>query len=659
VAHKIKAVFFAANPRDTTALELGKEFRAINKVVRAATYRDWLDIIPAFSTRTSDLQPALTQHLPHVVHFSGHGSAIGEVLAEDRNGNTHPVPPSALKRLFEVPYHNNVRLVLLNACYSRIQAEAIVEVVECAIGMNTAVADSAAIIFAKAVYGAIAEGLSLAEVFKQGKCRLEMAGLLSESKPELLTRQGVDPKQIYLIRPGATRDAKVGQIVRPEQFAEKKQVLLYRTNPTGRSYLSYRRSRLDDARLLIAAQHERGIPTHQQLTDLDEEQPEKTIKRTLEDSGTANAILWLTPRLKSDPLRLKEVSAVFERTAQDRDETFFVHPLLAEGLELRKLKPVLDSATFGQLQQWNPRTIKTHSIGPDEAAKVARLVLKKRLDAIHGSLPEGEPLRVQFYTRAPVLFAPGTALLLDWTHHFNGRIAKGDTWKQFLLPALKDIAEAVQMHAFERTIEVSGLVAIPAAIALGSVFLFSRGFNVAWRQRTPAHEDQLWTLDAPREPSGFRTKLFPLDLKAKDVAVVVSLETNLDLAFNASRDNLPPLRAVIRVQKPGTHRVESLEPGQAVDLAQRVIEALVEARTQFHQLGCVHLLMAVPTGLAMMIGQLLHSVDPIQTYEHIPNHGVGHYRPAALLHPTATTITDDADSDGFESSLSASSVGLK
>lgn len=35
------------------------------------------------------------------------------------------------------------------------------------------------------------------------------------------------------------------------------------TDPTGRSFLSYRRGRKDEAALLIAAQHDHGIPTWQ------------------------------------------------------------------------------------------------------------------------------------------------------------------------------------------------------------------------------------------------------------------------------------------------------------------------------------------------------------------------------------------------------------
>src|SRR5215813_13831250 len=98
-------------------MELGRELRAVTKAIRANGRRD-LTIIPALATQYEDLQPALNDYLPHIVHFSGHGSAIGEILTEDEDGNARPVSPAALRSLFRTPYNNNVRLVFLNACYS-------------------------------------------------------------------------------------------------------------------------------------------------------------------------------------------------------------------------------------------------------------------------------------------------------------------------------------------------------------------------------------------------------------------------------------------------------------------------------------------------------------------------------------------------------------
>jgi hypothetical protein len=52
-------------------------------------------------------------------------------------------------------------------------------------------------------------------------------------------------------------------------------------------------------------------------------------------------------------------------------------------------------------------------------------------------------------------------------------------------------------------------------------------------------------------------------------------------------------------------------------------------------MGTVHLFMAVPVGLAMLIGQGLNTFGDVQTYEHIPVDGVGCYRPAARVTPSA------------------------
>lgn len=70
------------------------------------------------------------------------------------------------------------------------------------------------------------------------------------------------------------------------------------TNPTGCSFLSYRRSRLHEAELLIQAQHELGIPTWQDVKDLDEGPTESAIREVLNNPNTANAILWLTPEVQ-------------------------------------------------------------------------------------------------------------------------------------------------------------------------------------------------------------------------------------------------------------------------------------------------------------------------------------------------------------------------
>ena len=197
---KVKALFLASNPKGTTTLELDREIRGVTEKIRAAEYRDSLDLISAWAVRPDDLLQLLNQHEPQIVHFSGHGSQAGEIILVDSHGSPKPVNPAALKALFET-LKDNIRLVILNACYSKKQAEAITQVIDCAVGMNDAIGDEAAITFAASFYRAIGFGRSIKQAFDQGIVALLLEGIPEENKPELLTRNGVDPEKIVLVPP--------------------------------------------------------------------------------------------------------------------------------------------------------------------------------------------------------------------------------------------------------------------------------------------------------------------------------------------------------------------------------------------------------------------------------------------------------------------------
>jgi hypothetical protein len=197
---KIKSLFLASNPKGTTPLKLDREIREITEKIRAAEYRDSIDLISAWAVRPDDLLQLLNQHKPQIVHFSGHGSKSGEIILADSRGEQKPVNPAAIKALFQT-LKGDIRVVILNACYSKIQAEAITQVIDCAIGMNDAIGDEAAIAFAASFYRAIGFGLSIKQAFDQGIVVLLLEGIPEDSKPELLVKDGVDPEKIVLIAP--------------------------------------------------------------------------------------------------------------------------------------------------------------------------------------------------------------------------------------------------------------------------------------------------------------------------------------------------------------------------------------------------------------------------------------------------------------------------
>lgn len=197
---KQKILFLAANPSGTTQLALDEECRQITEKIRAAAHRESLELITRWAVRPDDLLQHLNEHSPHVVHFSGHGTASEEIVLLDKDRNPKTVPAPALKQLFAT-LKDNIRVVVLNACFSKKQASAITEVVDCAIGMNKAIGDDAAIAFAAAFYQAIGFGRSVKGAFESGKSALMLEGIPEEKTPELICRMGVDPAAIVLIEP--------------------------------------------------------------------------------------------------------------------------------------------------------------------------------------------------------------------------------------------------------------------------------------------------------------------------------------------------------------------------------------------------------------------------------------------------------------------------
>lgn len=197
---KCKVLLLASNPADTDPLALGEEIREIEIKIRMAKYRDSIEFIHKHAVRPGDLQQHLLENKPHIVHFSGHGSESNEIILQDNQDLAQPVSPEALKDLFTV-LKDNIRGVVLNACFSEGQAKAITEVIDFAVGMKEEIGGDAAILFAGAFYRAIGFNRSVKDAYALGIIEIKLAGVPEENTPVLLLRKGVDPSEIYLINP--------------------------------------------------------------------------------------------------------------------------------------------------------------------------------------------------------------------------------------------------------------------------------------------------------------------------------------------------------------------------------------------------------------------------------------------------------------------------
>lgn len=176
-----KILILAANPRPTSRLQLGREVRNIREGLRRARKRDDFDISERWAVSTLDLQRALLDESPQIVHFSGHGEGQAGLCFEDEIGNVKLVSGESLAGLLQLFTHKNgLECVVLNGCYSQVQAQAVIEHVPFVIGMSQAIGDQAAIDFSVGFYDALGNGKSIEFAFNLGKAAMALNGQASK-----------------------------------------------------------------------------------------------------------------------------------------------------------------------------------------------------------------------------------------------------------------------------------------------------------------------------------------------------------------------------------------------------------------------------------------------------------------------------------------------
>ncbi|MEM7590192.1 MAG: NACHT domain-containing protein [Cyanobacteria bacterium P01_A01_bin.83] len=166
-----KILILASNPR--ADLDLGYEIHALKKIIEERKNLQEFDVIIDDAISPSKIQKLFLEHEPRIVHFCGHGSGTNGLVFVDSAGKEQLVSTQALSNLFQ-EFNDTIECVLLNACYSEIQANEIAKHINYAIGMNQAIADDAAIFFAKGFYQALGKGKQIKQCFRLGKNAIEL-----------------------------------------------------------------------------------------------------------------------------------------------------------------------------------------------------------------------------------------------------------------------------------------------------------------------------------------------------------------------------------------------------------------------------------------------------------------------------------------------------
>jgi hypothetical protein len=184
---KITILFLSADPINSSRLRLGEELREIQDKLKLSSQNKKFILETRMSVRPSDITQALLELNPQIVHFSAHGTNEGELCIEDLNGKLLPVSKDALLSLF-TQFSDSVNCVLLNACFSDIQAEAIAENIKYVIGMKKEIGDRAAISFSIGFYQALGAGKTIPEAFELGIIQIRLQGISEHMIPTLLRK---------------------------------------------------------------------------------------------------------------------------------------------------------------------------------------------------------------------------------------------------------------------------------------------------------------------------------------------------------------------------------------------------------------------------------------------------------------------------------------
>jgi len=170
-SREVRILFVPSDPKGVGRLDIQKELKEIYGEIDSSEFRDVFRRFEVKAPEKRDVFRALIDHRPHVVHFCGHGDCSGRIILRDKDGGPLPLSQRAFAYLFEA-MSANIRLVVLNGCYTDTQAKYIIEHINCAIGMRTAVDDPTAIEFAVNFYMAAVRGKSVQDAFAIAKAAI-------------------------------------------------------------------------------------------------------------------------------------------------------------------------------------------------------------------------------------------------------------------------------------------------------------------------------------------------------------------------------------------------------------------------------------------------------------------------------------------------------
>ena len=387
------------------------------------------------------------------------------------------------------------------------------------------------------------------------------------------------------------------------------------------------------------ALRDRGVPTWRDLDDLGPEPTEDELVQTLNGVGIAGAIMLVSPQVAASPMvRVVEAPAILDR--YKKRDGFLLKPVLIN-LDYADIDRVLDRpGAFQELSRFDILKVPAESLQAADARRIARAVVKLRLRMIKAGEPDAPFELGLFSRRTPGV--DGYALRHDVTPYFDGRFATDRTYGT-IEAALCDSASALAAMGHRIQIAARGNAALPLGVLFGAVYS-PFVFDLAWLQFAPGTSPENWSVKTGIEDVDLDIRVSKGDPQSEDLVLAVSINADVEHAV-AEYLQTHPLnpRATIHVGlETGPLQLgQTMSARQGLKVTYAAIDAARNEKTQLRlKRTNLHLFLACPLGLAVLIGQNLNTFNDCILYEHIEG---GHpaYSEVHRFKPSSFTFTTE------------------
>ncbi len=267
----------------------------------------------------------------------------------------------------------------------------------------------------------------------------------------------------------------------------------------------------------------------------------------------------------------------------------------------------------------DPQEVQQGRLG-EELRAAAECVLRSLLLTLSQRREPGERLRIGAATRnGPALRPHELDLLLDWTYDYpEGLPPSAAEAEANLSPALDSLGRALAADWGRVALQIVPQCHLTMALALGFRFRRNTGYDLEvmdpysgtkWsgpaRPLQPAFD--LWDLAKTRSLG-----------TGNGLAVVVGVAQAIDkdIETYASSSGLDAGKMIVFEPKqgPSMTALDPTDPSEPHRMAVAIAETVAKEQSAGWR-GPVHLFVRVPAPFAVLIGQQLSNLGPVQTYE--------------------------------------------